>query len=122
MPSPFPGMEPYLEGQDWADFHLLFVAELRRQLTPRLRPRYLVRGEEYVYLLREPDLERGRIKPDTLVVEASRRPSAADSPSGGVGVLEPPVTLPLPRLEWHRQVYLEVRRADTGEVVCVIEL
>ena len=50
MPSPFPGVDPYIEGEEWEDFHLLFVAELRRQLTPRLRPKYLVRGEEYVYV------------------------------------------------------------------------
>ena len=122
MPSPFPGMDPYIEDQEWEDFHLLFVAELRRRLTPLLRPRYLVRAEEYVYLLREPGTERGRIRPDTLVVE--RRPPAPEAVrSGGpVGVLEAPYSLPLPQLEWHRQVYLEVRRTDTGEVVCVIEL
>src|SRR5215831_17508268 len=122
MPSPFPGMDPYIEGEEWEDFHLLFVAELRRQLTPRLRPKYLVRGEEYVYLLREPGAERGRIRPDTFVAETRPRPPGLPAASGGVGMLEAPLSLPLPQIDWHRQVHLEVRRAGTGEVVCVIEL
>jgi hypothetical protein len=42
--------------------------------------------------------------------------------SGGVALLEAPVTLRLPDLEVERQVYLEIRRRDTGHVVCVIEL
>lgn len=41
MPSPFPGMDPYLEGSLWTTFHFAFGAELIRQLAPRLRPRYL---------------------------------------------------------------------------------
>jgi hypothetical protein len=42
MPSPFPGMDPYLEGGLWTTFHFAFGAEIVRQLAPRLRPRYLV--------------------------------------------------------------------------------
>ena len=40
MPSPFPGMDPYLEGSEWDSFRAAFVVEIARQLTPRLRPRY----------------------------------------------------------------------------------
>lgn len=41
MPSPFPGMDPYLEGAEWSSFHALLAAEIARQLTPQLRPRYV---------------------------------------------------------------------------------
>lgn len=41
MPSPFPGMDPYLEGSEWSSFHALLAAEIARQLTPKLRPRYI---------------------------------------------------------------------------------
>ena len=46
MPSPFPGMDPYLEGSLWTTFHFSFAAEIVRELAPRLRPRYLVLPEE----------------------------------------------------------------------------
>ena len=46
MPSPFPGMDPYLEGSPWMSFHSQLCAEIARQLTPKLRPRYLARLTE----------------------------------------------------------------------------
>ena len=43
MPSPFPGMDPYLEGYLWPDVHHALAAKIRQQLTPLLRPRYTAR-------------------------------------------------------------------------------
>lgn len=41
MPSPFPGMDPYLEHSDtWPGFHKLLAAEIVGQLNPDLGPRY----------------------------------------------------------------------------------
>ena len=42
MPSPFPGMDPYLEGALWTTFHFSLAAESVRQLAPQVQPRYLV--------------------------------------------------------------------------------
>jgi hypothetical protein len=42
MPSPFPGMDPYLEGALWTTVHFSLSAEIVRQLAPKVRPRYLV--------------------------------------------------------------------------------
>jgi len=50
MPSPFPGMDPFIEGQDWEDFHTGFIAELSAALVPHVRPKYVVRKERRVYL------------------------------------------------------------------------
>jgi Protein of unknown function (DUF4058) len=41
VPSPFPGMDPYLEGSLWTTVHAQLSAEIARQLAPKLRPRYL---------------------------------------------------------------------------------
>src|SRR5207237_2291550 len=41
MPSPFPGMDPYLEGSLWMTVHAQLSAEIARQLAPKLRPKYL---------------------------------------------------------------------------------
>ena len=48
MPSLFPGMDPYLEGHLWPDVHHRLATEISRQLTPRLRPRYVARLDIYV--------------------------------------------------------------------------
>ena len=40
MPTPFPGMDPYLEHPDlWPDVHHGLIAALRDFLAPRLRPK-----------------------------------------------------------------------------------
>src|SRR5437868_4586944 len=51
MPSPFPGMNPYLE-QDpvWHDFHERFCPALAELLTPQVRPDYVARIDEHVYI------------------------------------------------------------------------
>ena len=33
---PFPGMDPFIEADDWQDFHLTLTAEIKRQLSPQL--------------------------------------------------------------------------------------
>lgn len=44
MPSPFPGMDPYIESPAlWQDFHNDLASEIKRQLAPQLPPRYFVR-------------------------------------------------------------------------------
>jgi Protein of unknown function (DUF4058) len=42
MPNPFPGMDPYLEGDLWSSVHLDLSAEFVRRLAPLLRPKYYV--------------------------------------------------------------------------------
>ena len=41
MPSPFPGVDPYLEETEWQSFHAKLAAEIARQLGPKLRPKYV---------------------------------------------------------------------------------
>lgn len=41
MGSPFPGMDPYLEGELWQEFHETLVSEIRAQLMPRLVPKVI---------------------------------------------------------------------------------
>jgi hypothetical protein len=51
MPSPFPGMNPYLE-QDvvWQDFHSSFMPLVRELLTAQVLPRYIVKIEELLFI------------------------------------------------------------------------
>lgn len=50
MPSPFPGMDPYLESPDlWPDVHHGFISEVQRSLNTQLRPIYVARVKVRVY-------------------------------------------------------------------------
>lgn len=74
MPSPFPGMDPYLEGYLWPDVQHALPAEIRRRLAPLVRPRYAVRIEVVTYHDESPESDIGIMYPD---VEIWRRRSAS---------------------------------------------
>lgn len=76
MPSPFPGMDPYLEGELWTTFHAQLAAELTRQLVPKLRPRYVPLTQQRLIMDAPEDvaIEETDIYPDTSVVEGNRTP------------------------------------------------
>ena len=51
MPSPFPGMNPYLEGSGlWPMFHTQLLSGCQQHLVAQVRPRYFVRLESRVYV------------------------------------------------------------------------
>src|SRR5262245_55213740 len=51
MASPFPGMNPYLEGPaHWPDFHATFITYAREALLQALPKHYTARIAERVYL------------------------------------------------------------------------
>src|ERR1044071_71630 len=88
MPSPFPGMDPYLEEPYWMNFHTRYTAEIARQLTPKLRPRFMALVEERFVIDSAEDLaiEITEIRPDVGVVK--ERQSRA---YGTVMAPEPPL-------------------------------
>ena len=60
MPSPFPGMDPYLETPDlWPDVHHELISQIRQALNPTLRPRYVARVELRVY---DNEIEEARLE------------------------------------------------------------
>jgi len=103
MPTPFPGMDPYLEQPAlWPDVHNGLIAELRNALVPQLRPRYYVALEERTYLAAPTGLTFVS-RPDVTVVDAStsaahQAPLVGKSLTG-VATLEPVIVeLPIPEL------------------------
>src|SRR3954466_14708170 len=58
MPNPFPGMDPYLEGDLWTTVHTDLCAEIARQLSPKLRPNYVALSTRRV-VLAPPDEAEG---------------------------------------------------------------
>ncbi len=84
MPSPFPGMDPFLEEPAlWPDVHHGLISEFQAALNQALRPRYHVRVEERVYVSDDEDPGRDVIIPD-LRVSGRRvgRQSTGASPEG----------------------------------------
>ena len=129
MPSPFPGMDPYLEKPSrWPGIHHNFISVVQANLTAQLRPKYLVRIEERVYIADDSDDPRKahlRV-PD---VEVAVRPGwgqATFDPSGGefdsFDALEPVIATTWFDEEEIRQAYLNVIDNESRDVVTVIEI
>jgi hypothetical protein len=121
MPSPFPGMNPYLEHPNfWPEIHHWLIIEIARLLSPQLRPKYVVSVEVRVYESIDDSLMVGI--PDVTVL----RSQVATNPiTSNVAVAAPPtqsmkVIIPMPITI--REGYLEIKNVATKEVVTVIEL
>ena len=49
MPSPFPGMDPYIEQPAlWGDFHNNLASQIQAYLNQQIRPHYFARFIPYV--------------------------------------------------------------------------
>jgi hypothetical protein len=119
MPSPFPGMNPYLEQADtWEDFHSNFITHAQKALADVVGPNYVVKIEVRLYL-HELSAEERRFfgKSDLGVL-----PTAGQSATGRMGRRSAPVQLQMPAVEVERHSSLEIRDGRNRRVVTAIEL
>lgn len=139
MPSPFPGMDPYLEDQEhWMNVHASLITEIGSRLTEQLRPRYFGRIAQRAYLTKDDDPAWKTIILDAYLVvtppmSGGRRgssPSASrsdlndpslENESGGVAVAAEPVTIRFPAFEM-REPYLEIIDTRDRKVITIIEV
>ncbi len=121
MPSPFPGIDPFIESQKWPDFHNRLIIEMADLLMPNLRPRYVVEVERNVSIEEPGGNGASRtIRPDLTVSQRLGTQAAA----GGLATeeLTVPLLADLPEVEEKGQTYLAIRETASLRVVTVIEL
>lgn len=119
MSNPFPGMDPYLEGDLWTTVHTDLCAEIARQLAPKLRPKYVVLSTRRV-ILAPPDEDEGiggQRFPDVGIL-------SAHSPglSSGPAVLNAPLILPTSLPEPIPHISVEIRDVANRKLVTCIEV
>ncbi len=129
MPSPFPGMDPYLEAPHvWPGFQHKFASELSTELNGLLPARYYAELEMRPELgIIEEDGMRQRIVPDVTVVRYPRSPKEAKGEA--MAVLERPrrdisysieMTISLSKI---RHYYVEIRDSSQGhKLITLIEI
>jgi hypothetical protein len=121
MTSPFPGVDPYLEAQDyWPDFHATFINDWRDALNNVLPDHYEARIDERLTLIEQPAEKVKRIEPDVVITWRGSSRGVLAAPAG-VGILEP-VTVPLIIEEETRETFIEIRRHPERTVVATLEL
>ena len=120
MPSPFPGMNPFLEqAAEWSDFHLRFIAHAADALATQAGNRYFVKGEVRLILRELSAAERGLVG----IADVGVSEGSPEAPRSSVAVADAPrLLLPLPAVETNREHYLEILDSRRRRVITVIEL
>lgn len=117
MPSPFPGMNSYLENPElWSEFHSRTIVALADALDECLSQDYRVAVEKRVYLAENQDTILVGI-PDVSVTGKlpNKTSTATITPSQ-------PINVEIPIAQEVQERYLEIREVSTGIVITTIEL
>lgn len=121
MPSPFPGMDPYIEQPRlWVDFHSDLASEIRAELNRQIRPAYFARLTPYT-TYEAIELFRSRrqvIRPDVGVL----REVAAPYYAGEVAVLDPPIESEISMDDLLDFLGVEVLRSGDEQLITAIEI
>ncbi|MFN4179482.1 MAG: DUF4058 family protein, partial [Armatimonadota bacterium] len=122
MPSPFPGMDPYLENPTlWPGVHQGLVTYMRAALNAVLPPGYVADIGERVYIVQP---ERS-VYPDVVVLEhpLTQTEQGAGGTATAVAIAsDPPLVLTYEPVEI-REVFVEILPVgEESRVVTVIEV
>ncbi len=122
MPSPFPGMNPYLECDEiWRDFHISFLSETRNVLNAGLAgSNFFAKLEEQIYI-HEPEAHERELAGFADVGVFQREPEL-ETASGTLAVVNAPFRVRIPATMEERQPFIEIREKASRELVAVIEL
>lgn len=124
MPSPFPGMDPYLEQSAfWSSFHSRLIVAIADYIAPQIMPKYYIEVETRTYSHADSELLVGI--PDAVVfssVDKSRLPQNTIIETSSVAILNRPQQVRLPARVEVKERYLEVREMGTDAVITAIEL
>jgi Protein of unknown function (DUF4058) len=119
MPSPFPGMDPYLEDPlVWSDFHGTFLMCIRAELNRRLPEHYIARWDRHVWI-DQPEEDQPRVvgRPDVFVTDALDR----DRTVAGASIVAPAMAN-LPAVDPKGHPFLKIIDGRGRRVVTVVEL
>jgi hypothetical protein len=126
MPSPFPGIDPYLESQGyWPDFHASLTLYCRDALNDVLPESYEARLGEQLRLVERREPQVRTVLPDVAILEGGpgRRTSTQSERAAGVLMLEPvTIELPVEEIEEVRDLWIEIRHRPDRDLVTAIEI
>ena len=120
MPSPFPGMNPFLEHEDaWHDFHASFMPRVRDVVSAQVDPRYIVKIDEHIYI-HEMSAEQRRFVGRADITVGRGAPAVGGA--AATAVAEAPVERYLPAVDVERAAFVEIRDRRNRQLITLIEL
>lgn len=120
MPSPFPGMDPYLEGHLWPDVHNSLAYLIKVQLAARLAAPYIVHLNTYTVEDTSPEEDIGIMYPDVEIF----RKAIAKEPAETYGPPVTPETIVLPAIRnvEARIPVVEIKDSRSNKLITAIEI
>jgi len=119
MPSPFPGMNPYVERSAvWASFHNTFLVTALFQIISNVRPDYIVTVGTRMYIYEPGDDEDRFIGLTDVGIHEPLSPGSG----GATAVLAPAYGTISPSVQKEYAKFLEIRGKDVEDLITVIEL
>ncbi len=122
MPSPFPGMDPYLEGSLWMTVHTDLAVAIAHQLNRRMSPRYVaLTARRYVVETPEPaEVIIGETYPDVAVLTAGA--GRAHESGMAASAIAPPLRMTTLVRRRVPHITVEIRDVAKRHLVTAIEV
>jgi len=117
-------MNPYLEQEEvWQDFHQSFIPLARELLAAQVRPAYVVKIEEYLFIHELSANERFLLGRSDVGIKQSGLPQEGERVTTPAGSVSAPYYARVPvAVDTERHSFLEIRDRQGRELVTVIEL
>jgi hypothetical protein len=114
-------MNPYLEQDDvWHDFNEKFIPAIAEHLVPQVRPNYIVKIDDHVYVHEfSPEPSRRLLGRADVGIAESEVSVASQAATSVLGV---PVRVQVPALDVERVSFVEIRDRRSRELMTVIEV
>lgn len=121
MPSPFPGMDPYLEDSEiWRGFHHSLADEIKAQLNPFVGPKYFAEVEVRTIIEDVAVATTQTVIPDAAVLE--RQPSLTGGRIAAVAIPAAPVQRTVVISDEIKLRSVQIRTTDNSQLVTSIEI
>ena len=120
MPSPFPGMDPFIEGDLWTPFHTQMGVEIAHQLAPKIAPRYVAIPEKRL-VVDSPD-DFGVLVEEIIPDVAVRRTNKAGPVSPATERGRAPLQMETVVVRKEPHVWVAIRDAKNRHLVTAIEI
>lgn len=122
MPSPFPGMDPYLEDPEiWRGFHHSFADDLKRELNPLIGPKYYA-DVEVRTVVEQVNVSLASMVSDAAVLEKTGAVLASEPGRAALAIPKAPIqrTVSVPDRLKLRSV--RIYQVESGQLVTSIEI
>lgn len=123
MESPFPGMDPYLEGYLWPDVHHKLASVVAELLGPQISPKYVARVDVYTVHDTSPEEEIGIMYPDVEILKRKAFEAPVRLAVPGEPLAVTPATLSIPGVSSVRVriPVVEIRDVEKNRLIAAIE-